>query len=136
VQSKQPSWADEQLRTVAATAPGAIAPTGGAVPDDAQPSRPTARHDLDELVDALGLLLRAARDLDPTQSDSRIRALESDSEQTIIALQTRDSAAVSGADQAALSDRVATVAATTRGEIATVIERALSAIRASVLASD
>jgi hypothetical protein len=106
------------------------------VPEDARPSRPPATHHLDELVDALGLLLRTARDLDPARADSRVNSLEADAEQTIVALQALESAAFEERDHAALNGRVAAVAASTRGELLVVIERALSAIRTSLLTSD
>jgi len=136
VQSKQHSWADEQLEAAAGVAPGAIPPTGGMVPEDARPSHVRTKHHLDELVDALGLLLRAARDLDPARTDPRVSALTTNSEQTIVALQALESGAFNEREHRARMERVAAIAAATRADIAVVVERVLSGIRASLLTRD
>jgi len=137
VHSKQHSWAEEQqIQAAADAAPGAIPPTGGMVPEDAQPSRAGAKHHLDELVDVLGLLLRAARDLDPARSDPRVSELAARSEQTIVLLQALESGAFDEREHAARNERVAAIAATTRAELALVIVRVLSGIRASLLTRD
>lgn len=120
---------NEQLDRSVAAAPGAVPPTGGAVPEDGAAAAHAPReHDVDELVDALGLLLRAARDLDPERRDPAIPALESASEQVITSLQELETRSQNGPRQ-----RAAVVADATRRELTSVIQHTLTMLRASLL---
>lgn len=118
----------EQLDRSVDSAPGAVAPTGGAVPEDASPRRAAPGHDLDELVDALGLLLRAARQLDPEHSEPRLRALEKEAESVITAIEEIDG---TGADEVR-HETAAVVAESTRRELMPVIEHTLERLRANL----
>lgn len=125
--TKKESFEAQLNRAVAAT-PGAVAPTGGAVPEDATGKRSAPEHDVDELVDAVGLLLRAARDLDPDTRDADVRALESESEALITALQELENRGGREVRQ-----RAAAVAESTRRELVLLIGRTLSSLRSSLV---
>lgn len=125
--SKKEGYAEQLDRSVAA-APGAVVPTGGAVPEDAPGKRVHGEHDLDELVDALGLLLRAARDLDPDHRDASVRALESESEAVITALSEIENRGGREARQ-----RAARIAESTRRELGLLIQRTLASLRGELV---
>ncbi|HET9929549.1 MAG TPA: hypothetical protein VFQ35_02630 [Polyangiaceae bacterium] len=121
---------DEQLERAVDSAPGAVAPTGGAVPEDAVPKRAAPGHDLDELVDTLGLLLRAARQLDPERRETKLRALEKEAESVITAIEEIDG---TGADEVR-HQTAARVAESTRRELMPVIEHTLERLRSNLRA--
>lgn len=118
----------DQLERSIDSAPGAVPPMGGAVPEDAVPRRAAPEHDLDELVDTLGLLLRAARQLDPEQREPRLRNLEQEAESLITAIEEIDGTSARESQRRA----AAAVAESTRGKLLPVIEHTLESLRANL----
>lgn len=118
----------DQLERSVDSAPGAVPPMGGAVPEDAAPRRAAPEHDLDELVDTLGLLLRAARQLDPEHREAKLRAFEKEAEAIITAIEEVD-----GTGAREVKQRTAAlVAESTRRELMPVIEHTLERLRSNL----
>ncbi|MGC4094860.1 MAG: hypothetical protein QM756_44470 [Polyangiaceae bacterium] len=117
----------ELLDQSVAVAPGAVAPTGGAVPRQGKAASPRIEAGAEEIIDALGLLRRALRDLDPQRSDAEIPVVEAECEQAITALQRFE-----GSPSGAFKARVRALAESTRADLLATTRRTLSTIRSSI----
>lgn len=116
--------------------PGAVPPMGGVPAEDAAPSRAHgAEHGVDELVEGISLLLRAARQFAAAaDAEDGLPALERRAESAIEALQARQLTAPGGQVDVVFAERAGGVAREVSGELVAVIHHALGRLDATLLA--
>jgi hypothetical protein len=127
----------ESADTAAAQAPGAIPPTGGVPPQDAPPASTGTRSDrstVDDLVDSIDLMLRAAR--------SAVRSVEprveATAERALVRLHLFDDNVETLSEQVATLERKQLETITTEAghEIAALVERVAERVESVLRRAD
>jgi hypothetical protein len=121
---------EQQVSRAIEQAPGAIPPTGGTPPEEGAPTRPAAEPGVDELVDGLNLLLRAARQLEPRGAGPTLSDLEAAAERSIAALQSLEQTAPTND---ALTRRIKTASEAIARELREVIAHAVAIVDTTAL---